>query len=570
MSSSLSDIGLRDYLMVLRRRWFVVALCVGLGLLASVVYSSLQTPLYRSESRVLVQQKSSAALFDPQTGAPLKSDVSTDIELQLLTSQRVRDEAVQRLGYPARIRATTAGEDTVIVVSASDPDPVRAAEIADTFAQTYLDVRRDLAVTDFLATGDVIREQITGLDAQLDLLRAEMARTDDPVALSTLQTREAALEAQRAQYDQSLNAILLNADLAGGSGPQIIAEANEARNPYRPTRIRNAMMGIALGLLAGLGLAFLWDYLDDSVRNRQDIEASGGLPTLAVVPRVSGWRNRSETHVTTLEHPSSSSAEAYRSLRTSVQFAGIERELKVLQLTSPNPGDGKTTTAVNLGVAMAQTGLRVILVDCDLRRPRLHSFLGADPERGITSTLLEDVELVDALQSTDQRNLVLLPAGPVPPAPSELLSAQRTAQTLRALAQACDIVLIDSPPVLPVSDALILSDLVDGVIVVATAGKTGRRDLNHAVEALRQVDAPLIGAVLNQADAGAQYGYSSHYGTYGYTARTPKRSRPWRRSTAPGAEARTRPAHDDDRGDDDPDDGSSGDGVEAGSGARTT
>jgi non-specific protein-tyrosine kinase len=253
----------------------------------------------------------------------------------------------------------------------------------------------------------------------------------------------------------------------------------------------------------------------------------------------------------TITEPSSPAAEAYRSLRTAVQFIGLDQTIRAIQVTSPNSSEGKTTTLANLAVALSRAGQRVIVASCDLRRPRIHEFLGlADKdalkplgedllgpldeefvgqpdtnhfgELGLTSVLVGRVPLAEGIEEAlrvvpGEESLALLPAGPAPPNPSELLSSKRTAELFDLLKAKCDVLLVDSPPVLPVTDALVLAKLVDATILVGTADRTTRKEIHRSVELLHQVDAPLVGTVLNGVNPEATYGYGAGYG-YGYAS----------------------------------------------------
>lgn len=198
-----------------------------------------------------------------------------------------------------------------------------------------------------------------------------------------------------------------------------------------------------------------------------------------------------------LSSPHSPAAEAFRSLRTNIQFSSLDRKLKLLLVTSAGPREGKSTILANLAVTMAEAGLKVVLVDCDLRRPKLHEFFGLDPAPGFTDAVLADDEASLPLQQTPQPGLRLLAAGAVPPNPSELLGAQRTARVLELLSAEADLVLLDSPPIAAVTDAVVLASRVDGVLLVVSSGKT-RRDLARAAKAqLDKVNARILGVVLN-------------------------------------------------------------------------
>jgi capsular exopolysaccharide synthesis family protein len=236
---------------------------------------------------------------------------------------------------------------------------------------------------------------------------------------------------------------------------------------------------------------------------------------------VRGWRDRDAPHVVTREAPSSPAAEAYRSLRTSIQFLGVDRTLKSIQVTSSSTDDGKTTTLANLAVAFARLGSKVTIVCCDLRQPRIHEFFGLSNEVGFTSVLLGLNSVSDALQSVPlEANLTVLSAGPPPPNPSELLASARARAVIAALEEMSDVVLIDSPPVLAVTDGLIVSGMADATLLVASAKSSSRRALRRSVQVLRQVDASLVGTVLNNSDSAESHGGGYGYG-YGYTAPVP-------------------------------------------------
>jgi capsular exopolysaccharide synthesis family protein len=240
--------------------------------------------------------------------------------------------------------------------------------------------------------------------------------------------------------------------------------------------------------------------------------------------------------VTVLAEPSSPGAEAYRSLRTSLQFARQERRLRVILVTSPAVGDGKTSTLANLGVVFARAGERVLLVSGDLRRPKIGEFFGIDELVGLTSILLGEHTLEQALVPVPGVDrLTLLPAGPIPPNPAEVLNGDQVRDIVGRLREQFDLVLIDSPPVLPVTDAAILSQYADATLMLAAAGQTRRADLHRAAEKLDQVGATILGIVLNKVtkQTSREYGYG--YGdTYGYGRHT---YRPFRRGEAAGADA---------------------------------
>ena len=274
------------------------------------------------------------------------------------------------------------------------------------------------------------------------------------------------------------------------------------------------MIAGGVGLLLGIGFALLRENIDDRVRGKDQLEQlMPGIPVLGLIPVIAKWRDRKKPYLVARTQPRSPPSEAYRGLRTSVQFMALETPTKVLQITSPSEGDGKTTTSANLAWIMAEAGQRVVLIGCDLRQPRIHEFLGLPNDVGFTSVLLGEAELdgTALLLVPNQPGLLMLPTGPVPPNPSELLSSARTQQVFKSLSAYADIVIVDSAPVLPVTDAAVLSKHADAILLVVSVGMDKGRDVVRSVEVLDQINASIAGIVLNRApetDLSAYY----HYG----------------------------------------------------------
>jgi len=306
---------------------------------------------------------------------------------------------------------------------------------------------------------------------------------------------------------------------------EVVEEASRPKAPSGPNKMRMAMMSLVLGLLLGIGLVFLIEQIDDTVRTPEDLENFLGVPVLGFVPDISARRhagNRSsyKAMVTALE-PDSSAIEAYRNIRTSLFFAPETENTRLLLVTSAGPGDGKTTTASNLALVIAQSGKRVLLIDADFRRPRVHKIYGLDPAVGFSSVLQNSCSLEEAVQKSVHdleiiENLDILPAGPTPPNPTELLESPLLPQLLADWKSRYDRVIIDTPPVLFVSDTSILSTLSDGVIIVV---KSAKRTRAHAMRALKQIEkvkGRVIGGILNGVRISRMGHYYSSYYYHGY------------------------------------------------------
>jgi len=306
--------------------------------------------------------------------------------------------------------------------------------------------------------------------------------------------------------------------------------AREPLYPVKPKKRLNLLLAAIVGLGMGLGVAFLMEYMDTSIHTVEEIERQG-FSVLAWVPRiqVSGrgeeYSIMSERLVSHLE-PRSPVSESYRTLRTNLQYAKTDNSLRSIVVTSSSPKEGKSTTVANLAIVMAQAGMRVLLVDGDLRRPVLHHLFGQEREPGLTEVVLGRVSLDEVLKPTEVEGLTLLPCGTIPPRPAELLGSKGMREFVRQMGERYDFVLLDSPPAIVVTDALLLSKEVDGTLLVVRAGQTDRNALLRAKGLLDQVGVRVVGVVLNDIDVTGGYGkYYYPYYYYYYYEEEGKRKR---------------------------------------------
>jgi capsular exopolysaccharide synthesis family protein len=281
----------------------------------------------------------------------------------------------------------------------------------------------------------------------------------------------------------------------------------------------NTIVASLLGLLVALGIVFLLEHLDDTIRSADEVSEVAGLATLGAIPGMKGDAKRTAIYrLVSLLYPRSPAAEAYRTLRTNIQFAAVDGDPRTLLVTSSVPGEGKTTTSCNLAVAFAQAGRRTLLIDADMRKPGVHQLFNLSNGAGLSTLFLEhrDDAAASLTHSTEQERLWILTSGPLPPNPAELLSSQRFRGILDGLRERFDLIVIDSPPVQAVTDAAILSALTDGVVFVIDAGRTRRGAVRHGRDALSRSGARILGAVLNRlsqrAQAESYYAYGSYSG----------------------------------------------------------
>ncbi len=311
---------------------------------------------------------------------------------------------------------------------------------------------------------------------------------------------------------------------------RIIEPAPVPRGPIGPQRTRSIMIAFFLSLAAGVALAFFLNYLDNTVKTVEDVNRYAQLPALSVIPAIGANSSRSlsgrKKKMLTVANASqegkpspaelmaldnrSAAAEAYRVLRTSVLLSSAGQPPKMILVTSGQPGEGKTTTVVNTGISLAQLGASVVIVDCDLRKPSTHKLFGIDHMRGLSTYLARNVDIESVTHHLPIRNLSLIPCGPIPPNPAELISSEKMRDLLKMLAEKYDHVLIDSPPLINVTDPVILSTMVDGVILVVHGGKSTRDIVRRARMELSSVGAKIFGVVLNNVDL-RRDGYDYYY-----------------------------------------------------------
>jgi polysaccharide biosynthesis transport protein len=490
-----------DYGGVVRRRKWIVIVPVLLAVLVAVTFSALQTPIYESSSAVLVQARGQDSLYGNQEEF-WDRDRSIQTEIQVIEGEAVQLRVEENLGLdepPSSAAASQVDETDVISISVRDANAANAQTLANAYAEAYIEIRREQSVGQLLSAVAEVQVAIDDLQAELGALPE-----DDP--------RRPTLVTQLASFSTTLDQLRVDAALRTG-GATVIQSAFLPVSPVEPTPTHTATLAVAVSLLIGLVAAFLIDHLDDKIRSEEDLEFATNRPVLSVVPVDRPPDNRPIA----LSEPTHAAVESYRRLRTNLQFLGLDRPIRVIQVTSSFAAEGKTTTASNLAVVLAQAGHRVALVDSDLRRPHLHEVFGISQGPGFTDLLfgMDPKEVAHHVDVDAGNKLSVYPSGTVPSNPSEILSGRWISHLLTEMGGHYDYVIVDSAPILPVSDSVALAASVDGVLVVAHAGRVTQGNVEETLERLDRVAAPVLGMVLNQASKVSKEYYA--YG--GYSAR---------------------------------------------------
>lgn len=509
------------YLRVLRRRKWTILLVALLATAGALGFAESETPVYQSSAQILLEASPAAQVIGGSAGAAAPNPQD---QIAVLEGPGVAALVDKALGSAPTISASTLSGTDLIQITASSTSAPEAARVANAYADAYISYQRTQTVNGLVGAERILQGRIAALQTELNALEAQSARSS-AAQQSALQPQITALSQQLALLTSELDSLQSSVALGFG-GAEVVKPAAAPGSPASPRKLRLGLLGLGGGLVVGIALAFVRESLDDTIVAREDIErVLPELPVLAEIPHVAARRGDSPPLVS-VSRPHSEAAEAYRTLRTSVQFLALDRSLHRLQVTSPRTTEGKTTTLANLAVTLASAGQRVVVVDCDFRRPRLHDLFGLGNEVGFASVLLGQSSLPAALRDVPgHHGLRLLASGARPPNPSELLASGRVAQVLESLGEDADLVLVDSPPVLPVTDAVALAPRMDATLVVVASGRTSGKDITRAMETLAQVDAQVVGAVLNDLQAADRYGYRYGYRYQPYTAREQREAR---------------------------------------------
>jgi non-specific protein-tyrosine kinase len=457
-----------------------------LALVATGIITARATRIYTSSVTLFVSTAGSAqnvaSLYDGGLAAQQRVQSYAD----LVSSERVASEVIRRLGLtdtPGELAGRISGHavtDTVLLrASVRDRDPGEAQLIAN-------------------EVGAVFTTEIAKVEAPADAAAGGTGTPTGPTGPAA-----AGAAAGAAPGDVSASPVRVS----------VWEAAKRPGHPVSPNVAQNIALGLLAGIALGIGLAVTRHRLDTTVKSAQDVTAAADLPTIGLIAYDRTTRSQP---LTVVDRPRLPRAEAFRQLRTNLQFIGVDARPRLITITSCRSSDGKTTTALNLAAALAQSGARVVAVEADLRRPSFGPYLGIEPAGGLTSILAGQARPGSVMQPIAKGQVLAITSGRVPPNPSEILGSMAMSDLLAELREEFDYVIIDAPPLLAVTDAAVVSALTDGTILIARAGRTRRVDLAHAGALLRNVDANILGVVLNMVPTRGPDAYSY---TDSYTAR---------------------------------------------------
>jgi polysaccharide biosynthesis transport protein len=497
---------------VLRRGLWIVLLTVALVTSAAYYMSIRQTKLYSSSADVFLGTQSLASTVsnvpvpttDPVRAAATQANLARTptIAMEALKLARLSDRSAAALLKQSTVSA--AANADILTFTVTDPRPRVAELLAETYATAYAHYRRQLDTAAIVSARKDVERRLAQLKAQ--------SGQNSPAYTNLF------------EKDQELSTL----QLLQGSNTLLVRSATAAVQ-IQPTPVRNAALGLVLGLMLGCGLVFLRDALNTRVRSAAEVQERLDLTLLGRLPEPSR-RLRTKNQLVMFAEPQNPAAEAFRVVATNLELANLEPSARTIMFTSATNGEGKSTTVANLAIALARSGRRVVLVDIDLRRPAIAGLFSLDDRAGLTTVALGRAQLDDVLVpislfyvnpkensepsaiSTSQGVLEVLPVGPTPPNAAEFVGSRALATILAELEQRADLILLDTPPILGLSDTLTLSSRVDGLVVVTKLSEIKRPTLQELHRVLEGAPITKLGFVLTGASASASYGAYA----YGY------------------------------------------------------
>jgi non-specific protein-tyrosine kinase len=544
----------RERLIRFMRRWGILVLAgAAIAGVAAFTVSKLTPPTYRATAQLFLTPGSnpSIAFQDVVLGQNLARSY-----VQLATADVVLSPALQTVSWPGllkefrdRVQVSQLRDTSVIEISFRDVDPILAAAAANAIADSFITRTKELQQTLQGSTTTELEDQIAAvqkdiraLDDQVTRLNAQLVATPRPGQTATprSETEAQILQAEniRDSKQQTFAQLVKTRDdmrLAAARAQNTVSLWQTAAPPTQPESPRvllNTALGIVLGVLVMLLVIGAFTYLDDRVTDLAEANPKLGLPGLAQV-RLGENPASTQGKLFIRDAPRAPEAEAFRSLRTNLQFARVDNPPHSLLVTSAKAGEGKSVVSANLALAFAETGVPTILIDADLRRPSLHRLFRLTAAQGLTTLLTDATAIARIDQFRVSPQLSVIPSGPLPPNPAELLASERMSWLIKKLAatQPGAFVIIDTSPVLAVADPIALATKVDGCAFVIDAGHTHTSQIRHAIAALQRVHAPLLGVILNKVSSADAYYYYDYY-NYAADAHRPA---PRRVEDRPGA-----------------------------------
>lgn len=523
---------LLEYLNPLRKWWWLLVAATFIALVASFVATRQQPDFYRARSTLMIGR----AIENPNpTGTEFwLTQQLAQTYAEIASREPVRTATMESLGltWLPEISVRALPDTQLIEISTSDTSPVRAQAVTNELARQLIlqsptsPEQEEQSRQSFVSAQlDGLEDRITETEAELNERQEELNTAFSARQIAELQSQIAALQTKLTTMQSNYTNLLSNTRQGAINSLTIIEPAALPTTPTGPGTWLTIVVAGVIGFTLAAGAAYLLEYLDDSVTSPEQVTQVTGLSALAGIARISD--DEEEGKLIAISHPRSPITEAYRVLRTGILFSAVDNpNQSILMVTSASPSEGKSISVANLSIVMAQAGHNVLIVDADLRKPVQHKLFKLPQKGGLTKLLLETAPtksheetlaaMKETIQPTSVDGLHVLTCGVIPPNPSELLGSAKMEATLESLADQYDYVILDSPPVLAVTDAVVLSRCADGVLLIADASKTRGTQLKQASDQLQSSNAHVIGVILNQLSPKSDGYYSYYYYRHSY------------------------------------------------------
>ncbi|HEB13188.1 MAG TPA: polysaccharide biosynthesis tyrosine autokinase [Actinobacteria bacterium] len=522
-----------EYFQIIRERRRDIVLITLVTILVVFLFSIVQKPIYKASALIEVQPSDAGSSFLGQLNLPSvysQPERQLSTQADLVTAEPLALMVIDKLNLKmtpeefTKKVSVSAGENTdLIEITVADTDPIKASLIANTLTETFLTNTKKAASSEVSKAKDEVSFKMKDIQEDVRLysrLNNKEGEEGKPgESDENVQSRIAIAKDIYTDLAGKYQQLKILEDLSTG-GLKMVVVATTPRRPSSPDIPKNLFLALVLGLAFSGTWVFGTEYLDNTIKNADEVEKYLEIPVLGQIPIVKDKEaekstDKDETPVRAqIVHSSSIAAEAYRSLRTNIQFINFDSQARSIIITSPTAGDGKTTVATNLATTLSLAGSRVILVDCDLRHPKVHEVVDLDNTLGLSNVLVKSHDLNEVTQEVGDAGLSVITSGPKPPNPSELLGSGRMSELIQFLKEKFDYVIIDTPPVCAVTDAVVLAGKVEGVVLICSLYKTTREAAIESRRSLEKVNSKLMGAVINKVDHSRRYGYYSRYGGY--------------------------------------------------------
>jgi non-specific protein-tyrosine kinase len=519
-----SNAELRQYFSIILKWWWLILIVTLVAGASAYLVSQASPKTYQAKTTISVGQFIGVA--NPEAGQINTAETLAQYYADLALREPVLLGTLEQLKLEwnpevlkGMVTARVAPNSALLEISVVDSDPLRAKVLVENIAEQLIlqgpgssDIQKE-------AERQSILGEIDDIKANIKIAREELLKLNDDIAKASSQrqaqearSRQRTLQEQISTWQSTYASLLTSLNTSGSNSPRVIEKPVVPTTPVGPRILENTLLAAVIGFVVAAAAALLIESLDDSIKNQDDVRTLLNLAPMGIITRIETGEDYPDKLVVS-KFPLSSAAEAYRILRTNLQFKMVERSIRSLMVTSTQPMEGKSVTAANLAAVLAQSGKKVVLVDADLRRPTQHRVFEMSNSTGLTGALLEEkANLGDFMREDIIDNLSVMSSGPLPPNPSELLGSKRMADVIQQFQSICDIVIFDTAPVMSVADATALAGQVDGVLLVVDSGHTRRKMARMSYDALTAVGANVLGVVLNRVSKrGKDSSYSYYY-----------------------------------------------------------